>query len=66
MAAIVMTRFYEGSTYDKRDFLLDKQTLMANQCYASKEVFVEPAAQAPAEAAPRGAAPASGAKEEGR
>ena len=43
VAAIVMTRFYEGSTHDKRDSLLDKQALMANQVYASKEVFVQPA-----------------------
>jgi NADH-quinone oxidoreductase subunit I len=74
VAAIVMTRFYEGSTYDKRDFLLGKDALMANQVYASKEVFVQateahaasaPAAQASAaEAAPRGAAAAI--KEEGR
>ncbi len=42
VAAIVMTRFYEGSTYDKRDFLLDKQALMANEGYAHKEVFVQP------------------------
>ena len=41
VAAIVMTRFYEGSTYDKRDFLLDKQALLANQVHASKEVFVQ-------------------------
>ena len=67
VAAIVMTRFYEGSTYDKRDFLLDKQTLMANQRYASKEVFVQPAAQAPAAGRRRAARRrASGAKEEGR
>jgi NADH-quinone oxidoreductase subunit I len=46
VAAIVMTRFYEGSTYDKRDFLLDKDALVANQKYAHKEVFVQPAGAA--------------------
>ena len=46
VAAIVMTRFYEGSTFDKRDFLLTKEMLMANQGYARKEVFVQPAAPA--------------------
>ena len=43
VAAIVMTRFYEGSTFDKRDFLLTKEMLMANQAYAHKEVYVQPA-----------------------
>jgi NADH-quinone oxidoreductase subunit I len=40
VAAIVMTRFYEGSTFDKRDFLLTKEMLMANQVYAHKEVRI--------------------------
>ncbi len=48
VAAIVMTRFYEGSTFDKRDFLLTKEMLMANQVYAHKEVHAYPAAAAPA------------------
>ena len=47
VAAIVMTSFYEGSTYDKRDFLLDKEALMANQKYAHKEVFVRLAGTRP-------------------
>ena len=64
VAAIVMTRFYEGSTYDKRDFLLDKRALMANQVHASKEVFAQPA-DGP-EAPPRRAAAASGPEGEGR
>ena len=72
VAAIVMTRFYEGSTFDKRDFLLTKEMLMANQAYAHKEVYVqsagEPAAPpsgkaaaaaAPAAPAPAGPAPSS-------
>lgn len=40
VAAIVLTRFYEGSTFDKRDFLLTKEMLMANEAYAHKEVHV--------------------------
>jgi hypothetical protein len=36
-----MTRFYEGSTFDKRDFLLTKEMLMANQVYAHKEAHVD-------------------------
>jgi len=72
VAAIVMTRFYEGGTFDKRDFLLTKEMLMANQAYAHKEVYVqsagEPAAppsgkaaaaDAPAAPAPAGPAPSS-------
>jgi NADH-quinone oxidoreductase subunit I len=66
VAAIVMTRFYEGSTFDKRDFLLTKEMLMANEGYAHKEVFVQPAEvpepQAEASAgAPLGEAPLSAA-----
>jgi len=38
-AAIVMTRQYELATYDKSDFLLDKDKLVANQVYAHKELF---------------------------
>jgi NADH-quinone oxidoreductase subunit I len=40
VAAIVMTNRYELSTYDKSDFLLDKDWLMANAANAHKEVFV--------------------------
>jgi NADH-quinone oxidoreductase subunit I len=79
VAAIVMTSFYEGSTYDKRDFLLTKEMLMANQVYARKEVFAAPErttpAGAPAEtpaavtplpaAATRVAGPPAGAPEAG-
>jgi NADH-quinone oxidoreductase subunit I len=63
VAAIVMTRFYEGSTYDKRDFLLTKEMLMANQAYAHKEVFVEPATDARGMAPPLGRGGAEGAEE---
>jgi NADH-quinone oxidoreductase subunit I len=59
VAAIVMTRFYEGSTYDKRDFLLDKDALVANQKYAHKEVFVQ-AADAQPQARPMAAEPFKG------
>jgi NADH-quinone oxidoreductase subunit I len=41
-AAIVMTRHYELATYDKSDFALTKDRLMANQVYARKEVYLEP------------------------
>ena len=54
VAAIVMTRFYEGSTFDKRDFLLTKEMLMANQVYARKEIVAQPAAEAPAARAAAG------------
>ena len=37
-AAIVMTRHYELATYDKSDFLLTKEKLIANQVYAHKEL----------------------------
>ena len=53
VAAIVMTRFYEGSTFDKRDFLLTKETLMANQQYACKEVFAQPVAEPARAVAPK-------------
>ena len=69
VAAIVLTRFYEGSTFDKRDFLLTKEMLMANQGYAHKEVYVQPAGEpaappprgevAAADASPAGPAPSS-------
>jgi NADH-quinone oxidoreductase subunit I len=42
-AAIVMTRHYELATYDKRDLALTKERLLANQAYARKEVYLEPA-----------------------
>jgi NADH-quinone oxidoreductase chain I len=40
VAAIVMTRQYELSTFDKGSLQLDKEKLLANQQYAHKEVFV--------------------------
>jgi formate hydrogenlyase subunit 6/NADH:ubiquinone oxidoreductase subunit I len=40
VAAIVMTRQYELSTFDKDSLQLDKEKLLANQQYAHKEVFV--------------------------
>ncbi len=66
-AAIVMTRQYELATYDKNDFYLDKQKLVANQVYAHKELFAcaagveTPAAPAAAvaPAAKSGGAPAA-------
>jgi NADH-quinone oxidoreductase subunit I len=45
VAAIVLTRFYEASTFDKRDFLLSKEMLMANEGYAHKEVHLQPAGE---------------------
>ena len=42
-AAIVMTRQYELATFDKGDFALDKEKLLANQVYAHKELFAQPA-----------------------
>lgn len=41
-AAIVMTRRYELATFDKNDFLLDKEKLLANQVYAHKELYSRP------------------------
>jgi NADH-quinone oxidoreductase chain I len=38
-AAIVMTRHYELATFDKGDFALNKEILLANQAYAHKELF---------------------------
>lgn len=38
-AAIVMTPFYEAATYDKGDFFLDKEKLLANQVNAHKELI---------------------------
>ena len=37
-AAIVMTSNYELATYDKQDFILTKDWLVANQVHAHKEV----------------------------
>jgi NADH-quinone oxidoreductase subunit I len=37
-AAIVMTSVYELATYDKNDFYLDKEKLVANQVNAHKEL----------------------------
>ncbi len=42
-AAIVMTRHYELATFDKSDFYLTKETLIANQVYAHKELYAQPA-----------------------
>jgi NADH-quinone oxidoreductase subunit I len=55
-AAIVMTRHYELATFDKNDFYLDKEKLLANQVYAHKELFALPAA----EPAPSGGAASAG------
>jgi NADH-quinone oxidoreductase subunit I len=41
-AAIVMTRQYELATFDKNDFQLDKEKLLANQVYAHKELYAQP------------------------
>jgi len=52
-ASIVMTRHYELATFDKDDFYLDKEKLIANQVYVHKEVFAQPTedtAPAPMEA----------------
>src|SRR5512137_2807590 len=46
VAAIVMTQEYELATYDKADFWLTKERLLANQAYAHKEVFAAGAAAA--------------------
>ncbi len=37
-AAIVMTQRYELATYDKSDFLLTKEKLLANQAWVHKEL----------------------------
>jgi NADH-quinone oxidoreductase subunit I len=50
-AAIVMTRHYELATCDKSDFALTKEKLVANQVYARKEVYMEPARGAAARGA---------------
>ena len=42
-AAIVMTRHYELATYNKDDLYLTKNKLLANQAYAGKETYPEPA-----------------------
>ncbi len=41
-AAIVMTRRYELATFDKNDFFLEKEALLANQEYAHKELYSRP------------------------
>ena len=38
-AAIVMTSVYELATYDKNDFYLTKERLVANQVNAHKELY---------------------------
>jgi NAD-dependent dihydropyrimidine dehydrogenase PreA subunit len=45
VAAIVMTSEYELATFDKDEFWLTKERLLANQEYAHKEVFVQPAGE---------------------
>jgi NADH-quinone oxidoreductase subunit I len=40
-AAIVMTRHYELATFDKSEFALTKEKLIANQVYARKEVYMQ-------------------------
>ena len=60
-AAIVMTRRYELATFDKADFQLDKEQLLANQVYAHKELFAQPVhapRDAPAATEKGGVAPA--------
>jgi NADH-quinone oxidoreductase subunit I len=42
VAAIVMTSEYELATFDKREFWLTKERLLANQENAHKEVFARP------------------------
>jgi NADH-quinone oxidoreductase subunit I len=54
VAAIVMTRRYELSTFDKSDLLLDKAWLMANAVNVHKESF---AVEAPDGGAPAGSEP---------
>ncbi|MFH0916026.1 MAG: NADH-quinone oxidoreductase subunit NuoI [bacterium] len=51
VAAIVMTREYELATYDKNDFFLTKEKLIANQVNAHKELYAR-GAQGAATAAP--------------
>lgn len=46
-AAIVMTREYELATFDKGDFLLTKEWLIANQVNAHKELYARPAPAKP-------------------
>jgi NADH-quinone oxidoreductase subunit I len=46
VAAIVMTRRYELASFDKRDFFLDKEALVANQVHAHKELFSRSAGEA--------------------
>ena len=41
-AAIVMTRHYELATFDKGEFALTKEMLVANQVHARKEAYLEP------------------------
>ena len=49
VAAIVMTRRYELASFDKRDFSLSKETLVANQAYAHKELYSRAAGEAGAD-----------------
>ena len=58
-AAIVMTRRYELATFDKNDFFLDKEALLANQVYAHKELFMRPSPGGALEAGTEPDAPSS-------
>lgn len=60
MAAIVMTNNYELSTFDKSDFSLDKEWLMANAVHAHKEVFATTVPVGKSTARPAGAAKGEG------
>ena len=52
VAAIVMTRQYELATYDKSDFFLTKEKLIANQVNAHKELCARTEGAAPAAVRP--------------
>jgi len=60
-----MTRQYELATFDKSDFALDKDKLLANQVYAHKELFAQPADGAAAAAKPGAAGGGTAAKPDG-
>lgn len=63
-AAIVMTRHYELATFDKNDFYLDKEKLLANQVYARKELYALPTSGgAPAVAGATSIAPEASARD---
>lgn len=60
-AAIVMTRRYELATYDKGDFLLTKEKLLANEAWVHKELYYLGPAPAKRKGSRAGAGAASGA-----